>query len=194
MNEYWKDVPGFFDFQDVYDEAVAQARNGDSLVEVGTLFGRSALYMAARIAESGKKLEFYVCDTWQLKDVPGGTDYFRTPRVDAELRKHGTLYNAFQHYVEASQLEEYITVLRKPSTVAATEFSAAHLTSFVFIDADHSYAGCAGDIDAWRPAIRSGGTIAGHDYDPSWPGVKLAVEQRFGGRVQIMGNSWRVQL
>lgn len=34
----------------------------------------------------------------------------------------------------------------------------------VFIDGDHSYAGCAGDIQAWLPHLKAGGVIAIHDY------------------------------
>lgn len=34
----------------------------------------------------------------------------------------------------------------------------------VFIDGDHSYEGCKGDIEAWLPNIKSGGIIAVHDY------------------------------
>jgi len=35
---------------------------------------------------------------------------------------------------------------------------------FVFVDGDHAYDGCAGDIRAWVPNIKAGGHIAIHDY------------------------------
>ncbi len=35
----------------------------------------------------------------------------------------------------------------------------------VFVDGDHTFEGCKGDMDAWLPNIRSGGLIAFHDYD-----------------------------
>lgn len=34
----------------------------------------------------------------------------------------------------------------------------------VFIDGDHTYEGCAGDIEAWWPNLRTGGIMAIHDY------------------------------
>jgi len=43
----------------------------------------------------------------------------------------------------------------------------------VFIDADHSYNGCFGDIVAYKPKVRSGGILSGHDID--YPGVNAAV-------------------
>jgi predicted O-methyltransferase YrrM len=53
----------------------------------------------------------------------------------------------------------------------------------VFIDGDHSYEGCAGDIRVWTPLIRPNGILVIHDYDNHrkqaavWPGVNDAVEQ-----------------
>ena len=67
----WEDVPGFFDFQAVYDMAVDTAEDVDTLVEVGTLFGKSAVYMAAKIKASGKNLSFYVVDKWEPRGWPG---------------------------------------------------------------------------------------------------------------------------
>ena len=53
----------------------------------------------------------------------------------------------------------------------------------VFVDGDHSYAGCSGDILAWSPLLKSGGIIAFHDYDASrggeliWSEVDRAVQE-----------------
>lgn len=38
------------------------------------------------------------------------------------------------------------------------------LADLVFIDGDHSYAGCMGDIEAWLPVLNTGGYMAVHDY------------------------------
>jgi len=45
----------------------------------------------------------------------------------------------------------------------------------VFIDADHSYNGCKGDILAYRGKVKSTGTLSGHDID--YPGVNQAVNE-----------------
>lgn len=62
--------------------------------------------------------------------------------------------------------------------------------NMVFIDGDHSYEGCKGDIEAWMPHLVPGGIMAVHDYrkedlqpDPNgphpkpWPGVDSAVNE-----------------
>jgi hypothetical protein len=35
----------------------------------------------------------------------------------------------------------------------------------LFIDGDHTYGGCKGDIEGFYPHVRKGGYIAIHDYD-----------------------------
>ncbi len=65
---------------------------------------------------------------------------------------------------------------------------------FVFIDADHSYEAVRDDIRNWRPKVRRGGWLGGHDYrSDKWPGVVRAVDEAFGGRVEHRkGTIWGV--
>lgn len=44
------------------------------------------------------------------------------------------------------------------------EWRAHWKINMVFIDGDHSYEGCAGDIRAWFPHLLPGGYMAIHDY------------------------------
>lgn len=47
---------------------------------------------------------------------------------------------------------------------------------FVFIDGDHTKAGCLRDMMAYWPKVREGGLFCGHDYrKPDFPGVDEAV-------------------
>jgi hypothetical protein len=74
----------------------------------------------------------------------------------------------------------------------AANMVANRSLDFVFIDADHSYEGCSSDIHHWRPKVKAGGFISGHDHH--WPGVRKAVDEIFG-RVDIgADNVWRVRL
>jgi predicted O-methyltransferase YrrM len=57
----------------------------------------------------------------------------------------------------------------------------------VFIDGDHSYEGCAGDIVNWLPHVKAGGILALHDYkkpeaDKPHPGVDQSVGDLLVGR------------
>ena len=57
----------------------------------------------------------------------------------------------------------------------------------VFIDGDHSTAGCGGDIEAWYPHIKDGGIIAFHDYESNnWPWVQEVVDDKVGHLEQVL--------
>ena len=47
----------------------------------------------------------------------------------------------------------------------------------VFIDADHAYDSVKRDILNYRPFLRKGGLLCGHDYYYGWPGVMHAVDE-----------------
>lgn len=51
----------------------------------------------------------------------------------------------------------------------------------IFVDGAHDFAGVKQDIELWAPKLRAGGVWAFHDYGSSdYPGVKQAVDERFG--------------
>jgi predicted O-methyltransferase YrrM len=56
----------------------------------------------------------------------------------------------------------------------------------IFIDADHNYAECRADIEAWMPLLNSGGLICGHDYWTQDVGVMDAVNEVFEGRHSVV--------
>ena len=60
-------------------------------------------------------------------------------------------------------------------SVAAAEFFPEGSIDFVFIDACHTYEAVSDDIQAWLPAIRSGGLLTGHDYEME--GIRKAVNE-----------------
>ena len=71
--------------------------------------------------------------------------------------------------------------------------SFTDVADMVFIDGDHSYEGCIGDIKVWLSRLRWGGVMAIHDYEKqkrfndqfiadaphfkAWPGVDTAVKE-----------------
>lgn len=60
------------------------------------------------------------------------------------------------------------------STDGATYMSDNSL-DLVFIDADHSYEWVKKDIAAYKPKLKTGGWLTGHDID--FPGVNRAVNE-----------------
>jgi len=75
-----------------------------------------------------------------------------------------------------------LKALRLKSAEAAELFPEQYF-DLVFIDADHSYDAIKEDIRLWKPLVRKGGILSGHDYKaggkfPFW-GVKTAVDEIF---------------
>lgn len=75
-------------------------------------------------------------------------------------------------------------IVRALSTDAAARHADGSL-DFVYLDADHSHDGVMRDLHAWRPKVRAGGILCGHDYlEGRLPegnfGVKSAVFEFFG--------------
>lgn len=89
------------------------------------------------------------------------------------VESNGRLVNVMKHFLVDGEMTRF--------------------ASLVFVDADHSYNGCKGDILAWLPNIKPGGIMAVHDFNKRevykdgpiegaphplpWPGVDRAVRK-----------------
>lgn len=163
-----------------------QAAKAMTLAEVGVWLGRSTKVMA-----HATKGVVYAVDTWQ------GTpeDEAQHDRLYAKDVATSDVYQRFTQNLRREIKARKVVPVRADSRAAAASFAAQGVTfDFVFIDADHSYEGCAGDIDAYLPLVRTGGVLAGHDYHPNWPGVIRAVNERFGAPQRGPGSIWWVHV
>jgi hypothetical protein len=56
----------------------------------------------------------------------------------------------------------------------------------------HDYENVKADILAWKPKVKPGGIMAGHDYGPHAPGVIKAVNEVFGKPSRVYRDTtWR---
>ena len=181
MNHCYQNIPGWFDFQDVYAQAARDAADGDSFVEVGAWQGRSTAFMAVEIANSGKRIAFDVVDTWEGNE--GEPETYPPPGktlrelFDANMLANGLVVNAVQ----------------ATSVAAACGYSEASL-AFVYIDADHTHEAVLADCRAWWPKVKPAGTMAGHDIGRVSvinAVFKFAAETGFG--VKSQNTSWIIK-
>jgi len=61
----FNEIPGWFSYQDLYDNASTILNNGDTFVEVGTWFGKSTNYLLTKLKECGKVINFTTVDTFK---------------------------------------------------------------------------------------------------------------------------------
>jgi hypothetical protein len=180
----WQEIPGWSsDIEPFYEQLATSLPQGGTFVEVGVLFGRSL----SCIGTLRPDLDLWGVDTWQGS-------------AEATEAMSGSVINAFNNaflgFVEmmskfAPDILGRLHVLRAPSTAIGIEADA------VFIDAAHDLESVRADIKHWLPYVKPGGIIAGHDYQPDYPGVRQAVDEAFGMPTLGPGawsSVWWVQL
>ncbi len=198
----WESIPGWFDFQDIYDQAVEEAKDGAIFVELGVAFGRSAAYLARRVIDSGKRIRIFAVDPWtddwtapKAYDPHNGRPTWGAEHADW-ARACGGPYNAFVAAMRAHAIEELerLEVLRLTSTLASRLFpttgTGGRQIDMCFVDANHNYDGVAEDLRTWAPLVKVGGVLAGHDYTSEFPGVEQAVAELVPGAARRRTSFW----
>lgn len=122
------------------------------IVNIGAGGGTSGLLFAERL---GKKRVLYTVDIQDESSpfgcLEGERAVFKSAGLDRLWEKQW-----FQIHGNSRDVGEMWTLHVDP---------LHSYVDFLFIDGDHSYEGCAGDIIAWTPNMKVGGFVAVHDYN-----------------------------
>lgn len=168
----------WFTYPNLYSRFVRELGDGSKIVEVGCWKGKSISYLAVEIINSGKDIKIDAVDTWKF--IP--TEEYHEKDV---YIKTNTLYPLFLSNI--SPVSHVINPIRMTSTDAATLYEDNSI-DVVFIDAGHDYESIKSDIIAWKPKVKKGGYLAGHDF-PEALGVVKAVEELIGS-VESTEGCW----
>jgi len=180
MIQTYKDIQGWFDYENIYDQQIQLLKDGSTIVEIGCWLGKSSCYLAQKIKESGKNIKLFCVDIWDYsKDDPYYHVYKQT---------HPDLMKAFNENVKALGLSNYIKPIKGSSTNVAKTFELASV-DFIFLDGNHHSPFIDEDLQIWYPVLKSGGCIAGHDYVDS-KDVERAVNNLFQQNVIQDGSCW----
>lgn len=179
--ETYESIPGWFDFQEVYDRALSEVPRGGVFVEVGAWLGRSTAYLAGGLRERGDPL--HVVDTWKgSPDIP----YMQQVVRDSG----GSLFPQFMENMNRLALADVVKPLCMPSVDAAERFENESV-DFVFLDGSHRYEDVVRDLSVWLAKLKPGGILAGHDFHPLWPDVLRAVHDTLPREsIRVMGCSF----
>jgi predicted O-methyltransferase YrrM len=173
---HWEKADGFFNFEQFYQTVADSIQDGAIAVEVGVYKGKSILFLAEALQEQGKRVDLYAIDTF--KGSEEHTD-----------QAEGQILNEYLRNVYP--MRDHITTLMQPSVQASASFADNSL-DFVFIDASHDYVNVCADIKAWRPKVKKGGMLAGHDYHH--PPVYEAVRDTIGEVDVYPGTVWGIEI
>jgi len=184
----WADIPGWFQWRDAQEEAVAAFGDG-VFVEVGCYLGKSLCSLAEVVSDANSEATIIGVDTCRGSGPEGQSDI----NAHARAVDHGggTMAGMLHRNVIACGFADRVQLLISDSVAASSLFGDAALT-WVHIDARHDYESVSADIAAWLPKVASGGWLSGDDYDMyQWPGVVGAVADTLPDAERWSTNQWR---
>jgi len=213
----YNQVPsGWTFYESIYEDAVRTAPPGSLLIEVGSFWGKGAIYLAELSKAADKDLRCYAVDLWGMRPEnnpplfdepnwcfsPGAAERGNIePRIHRE--HHNSLFETFAHFVDKTKLSpDPLRIMRMDSLEAAEFFEfVKRPIHLLFLDDDHQYEHVIRELRAWVPLISSGGIIAGDDFTAEFDGVEKAVREYFPAdqielrpRANGVGHCWMVRL
>jgi len=180
LNPNFNQIPGWFSYKDLYDDVVDKLPNNSNVVEVGSWFGKSSNYLAQKIKDSGKKINFTAVDTF--KGSPSEDIHNSTLNL-----YDGDIYTEFMDNTIISKNQTDINVI-KDTSVNSSGYFLNNSLDFVMIDAGHSYEDVKSDINSWFYKVKPGGIIAGDDCLKEFPDVIRAINEYFYGQFERSSN------
>lgn len=146
-----------FDFSEYYDRVALDLPDNCIIAEVGVATGASALYLAQRLHDLGKKFTLYMIDDMGY----GG--------VNQSI--------ILQKNILQSGLGESIELVWMDSLNASCRFPDSHF-DFVFLDSSHTYEQTKAEIKVWYSKLKEGCLLSGHDFTSiENPEVAMAVNE-----------------
>ena len=157
-------------------EAARRAPTGD-IVEIGSLFGRTAALLA--MLNTRYDLGQVLCvDPWSAAAIDQGDE---TLRAAGEIFDWGSFRRMFEvnvapfaqgrlNYIRALSTEGAKAYARsrqiETETFGRTTFEGA--IGMLHIDGNHEYEHVLADLRAWAPRLKPGGWLVMDDYDWDW--------------------------
>jgi len=130
-------------------ELLRRLPKGGVVAEIGVFAGN----FAAKILEIVCPEKLVLVDWWKPGPVAQGNVKTTGPE------NYRRVMDRFAGPIDAGQ----VVVVRQESSGAARQFEDEFF-DWVYIDADHNYAGVVRDLVAWRTKVKRTGLILGHDY------------------------------
>jgi predicted O-methyltransferase YrrM len=168
----YKDIQGWFNHLTTYDYLIENCPEGGTIVELGAWLGKSSSYLVDYAVDRN----VIIIDSWKGSPNELTSTHQLATQVD--------IYEVFKKNMG----ERSYKSIRGLSSEVVNQFEDESL-DVVFIDLTHTYESVKQDIELWLPKVKKGGLLAGHDYENDWPGVVMAVDEKFPDKM-IMDNCW----
>lgn len=128
---------------------------GGRVAEIGVYKGK----FSRKILWRARPSSLVLVDAWDTQVERG-----HIPHIDEhDSQQFSALAKALPKKLKWYNPFCTITAHRSYSVPAAERYQDGEF-DWIYIDADHSYDGTSGDLDAWGPKVREDGVILGHDF------------------------------
>jgi len=144
----YKNIFGWFDFEDLYDYVIDKTEYNAHFVEVGVFLGKSLSYLLIESAASGKNIQVDGVDDFSVI-----THEYKTKNLKEEFWQ-----NVYQYKLD-NLLNDFHEL---PSNKAIHQYKKESL-DFVFLDYTLESGMLLNDLPEWLRKIKPGGFLAGHD-------------------------------
>jgi predicted O-methyltransferase YrrM len=188
------DLQGWGSEHQIFERVIDELRP-NSIIELGSWKGASAVHMARLCQGRGLDCLILCIDTWL-----GGRDTYTELDQYPDLLAVGGRFRLFEKFLtNIKRLELTDIIAPMPSTTldAADTLRKLDVTvDLVYVDASHEEEDVAKDLRAFWEIVRSGGALLGDDYTPGWPGVVKAVDAfvaEIGLPIQHAGNKYIIR-
>jgi hypothetical protein len=182
-HETWSQVKGEYGYRGTLMDLIV-TEGGGRFAEVGVERGRTCRIILHHCGDI--ITEYWAIDPWTI--VKSGK------RQDWSQERWDKIYfHIFKLMKNYPQLRVLRTTSVKGAEIAQEEGLKFDI---VFIDGDHSYEMVKADILCWKPLVRKGGLLTGHDYSGARCGVVRAVNEVLGGDniTLLPGNIWTYRI
>lgn len=162
-----------------------------AIVEIGVWKGASLLPILDICRANNNRV--WAVDIWLREDgtpPPLPPCHFGHPSWPLSHQRLET----FLENLRAAGHEDLVTLVRDSSAGAAAGFDDGFF-DMIYIDACHQYECVKTDILSWLPKLKTGGLIAGDDYNHHHPGVVRAVDEVFGDLIEVdRKKTWHLRM
>jgi cephalosporin hydroxylase len=160
-------IQGWQSNSDVFKHVITKYKP-DTIIEVGSWLGASALHMASLIKD--RDFSILCVDTFLGSNAALWDDYPKDL-----LNNFSSIYDQYCINITSHYLNDQVAPLPMTSSSAAELLKNNHvIVDMVYIDAGHRYRDVLADLEDWYPLANK--VVVGDDYSPVWAGVQDAVK------------------
>lgn len=167
----YRDLFGYFDWEDCYREIVEGAPNGATLLELGVLCAKSTAFLAVEAHNARKGLNVVAIDMFMPVSAYG--TWTKSYSTKIGLSASDTFERVARENL--SSCGAPVSLVKGDQHTVHAQYADESLWA-VWLDTDHQYESTLSALREWWPKISPGGVFGGHDY-ATWPGVYRAVDQ-----------------